>query len=85
MKMKLCADCDRAAHDPFFSNPSHVVHPECGKPGVFDIVGMAKCPKRAAIWYRHHKGTVLLNERKAPKRATPARKPAKRVVSAKRD
>jgi len=85
---KLCADCDRAAHDPAFSNPMHLVHPEHGKFMVFDIYGMAVCPTCSAIWYRDHKGTVLLNERKPPKRAMPApvkgRKPAKWVTGGNR-
>jgi hypothetical protein len=51
--------------------PMHLVHPEHGKFMVFDIYGMAVCPSCAAIWYRDHKGTVLLKERKPPKRATP--------------
>jgi len=79
--MKLCADCDRAAHDPYFSNPMHLVHPEHGKFMVFDIYGMAVRPSCAAIC-RDHKGVVLL-ERKPPKQAQPAqikrRKPPKRV------
>lgn len=45
-------------------------------------------PLCAAIWYRDHKGTVLLNEQKPPKRALPmqvkGRKPAKLVTSGKR-
>ena len=50
---------------------------------VFDIYGMAVCPACTAIWYRDHKGTRLLHERKPPKRAMPmqikGRKPAKRA------
>jgi putative SOS response-associated peptidase YedK len=83
-----CKECDRAAHDPAFSNPMHLVHPEHGKFMVFDIYGMAVCPTCSAIWYRDHKGTVLLNERKPPKRAMPVpvkgRKPAKWVTGGNR-
>src|SRR5258706_9086841 len=56
----LCLDCDRAPHDPAFGNPMHLIHPERGAAMVFDIYGMAVCPTCSAIWYRDHKGTVLL-------------------------
>ena len=84
---KLCKDCADALEDPL-RTPMHLVHPEHGKFMVFDIYGMAVCPTCAAIWYRDNTGTVLLDKRKSPKRATPVpvrgRKPAKRVKSGKR-
>lgn len=80
--MKLCPACDRAAHDSAVSNPMHLVRPEHGTAMVFDIYGMAVCPSCSAIWYRDHKGMVLLSERKPPGRAPAVpikeRKPAKR-------
>ena len=73
---KDCTD----AQEPL-KTPMHLVHPEHGAAMVFDIFGMAVCPSCSAIWYHDHKGTVLLDERKPPKRATPVpvkgRKPAK--------
>ena len=78
---KFCKDCI-AAQEPL-RTPMHLVHPEHSKFMVFDIYGMAVCPTCSAIWHRDHKGVVLLNERKPPKRAVPVpvkgRKPAKRV------
>lgn len=77
--MKLCKSCI-AAQEPL-KTPMDLVHPEQGARMVFDIFGMAVCPSCAAIWYRDHKGTVLLDERKPPKRAPTVpvkrRKPAK--------
>ena len=84
--MKLFPDCDRAAHDPAFSNPMHLVHPEHGAAMVFDIFGMAVCATCGTRWMRERNHVVLV-ERKPPKRATPVvvkgRKPPKRVTSGK--
>jgi len=77
---KLCKDCADALKDRL-KTPMHLVHPEHGKFMVFDIYGMAVCPSCSAIWYRDHKGTVLLNDRKPPKRAMPVPRVCKRGVS----
>lgn len=51
-KRKLCAACIRASRDPLFSTPAHLVHPESGRPGLFDIHGNAICPDCGALWHR---------------------------------
>ena len=65
---RLCKGCTDA-QEPL-KTLTYLVQPEHGAAMVFDIFGMAVCPTCAAIWYRDHNGTILLNEWKPPKRAT---------------
>ncbi len=47
---KLCVTCIRTRDDPVFRFPMHVVHPEHGKPLVFDVRGEAICPDCGTRW-----------------------------------
>lgn len=58
--MKLCSACKRARDDPLFRFPNHLVHPEHGKPMVFDVYGIALCPDCGARWRRGGDNAVVL-------------------------
>jgi hypothetical protein len=50
----LCDTCTYHHDHPLFRFPTHLVHPEHGKPMVFDVRGLAMCPDEncRAIWHR---------------------------------
>ena len=67
--LKLCADCDLAAHDAKLRNTSHLTHPERVAKMVFNTWGEAVCPNCGARWRRAH-GDAVLVPRKPQRRIT---------------
>jgi hypothetical protein len=65
--IKLCVKCIATRDDESSTLPLHLVHPENGKPMVFDEYGMAVCPTCGAKWRRDPDRCVLV--RKPPKTA----------------
>lgn len=60
MPRRLCDPCQAVLDSPISLSPSWVVHPEHGKPQVFDVRCQAKCPTCAAIWHRGTDNVVRL-------------------------
>lgn len=50
--MKLCRICRAVNESPIRLSPGHLVHPEHGKPMVYDVRSRAKCPDCGTLWYR---------------------------------
>ena len=48
--LKLCKPCLEVRDMPTLRVPRHVVHPEHGKPRVFDVRGEAICPTCNTRW-----------------------------------
>lgn len=51
-KKRLCVDCREIRDNPNFTHPAHLVHPMTHKLGLFDINGVAVCPKCGTKWRR---------------------------------
>lgn len=60
---KLCVACIRTRDDPHFKFPAHVVHPETGKPRVFDVRMEAVCPTCNTRWRAKRDNTFEIVER----------------------
>jgi len=58
----LCALCDAASETEGSHAPSHVVHPQSGKPGLYDIYSNAKCPECGALWHRRRNKAMLIEK-----------------------
>lgn len=58
--MALCDTCVIALEHPHFRFPTHLVHPEHGKPMVWSIAGEAVCPDCGATWRSNCDNTVEL-------------------------
>jgi hypothetical protein len=51
VRTKLCAPCKRVRDERVYRlRPTHLVHPEHGKPGVRDVRGHAICPECLTLW-----------------------------------
>lgn len=60
--MTLCPTCRDLRDNPLHRLPAHLVHPEHGKPDVFDVHGRAKCPTCGAMWRRDWRGVRLVTD-----------------------
>ena len=56
----LCAFCQAAIDNECTQAPNHVVHPQSGKPGLYDIYSNAKCPECGALWHRRRNEAMLI-------------------------
>lgn len=50
--MTPCSACLEIRDHPRTVQPLHVVHPETGRPQVYDVHGMAICPDCGGVWRR---------------------------------
>jgi hypothetical protein len=50
--MRPCDLCLEASADPTMHSPPHLVNPQTGEPGLFDIFSEACCPACRAVWRR---------------------------------
>jgi hypothetical protein len=55
-----CDECVITADHPHFRFPTHLVHPEHGKPMVFNVWSIAVCPDCGAAWHRGTDNDVRL-------------------------
>jgi len=58
----LCAFCQAAIDNECTQAPNHVVHPQSGKPGLYDIYSNAKCPECGALWHRRRNEAMLIEK-----------------------
>jgi hypothetical protein len=56
----LCAPCSLAANDRYYRFPIHLIHPEHGKPRVWDVRGEAVCPNCRTYWLAKRDNSVAI-------------------------
>lgn len=49
--MKPCSICIQVRDQSRVTVPRHVVHPDLGKPLLYDVRGLAICPDCGGVWH----------------------------------
>lgn len=58
--MTPCRICTAVRDAPRLTVPRHVVHPELGKPRLFDVRGLAICKDCGGVWHARRDNTFAL-------------------------